>query len=112
MLKFNRNSWFSHVAIKPNYEQKVMFICRTLCIQMNTAMLFIRQLVILPSSFTGGPRSLHEKSQDAMAYVRNYGKPDLFITMTCNPNWPEIKDNLHPNTKLQDRYDIVIESFI
>jgi hypothetical protein len=42
-----------------------------------------------------------------MTYVRNYGKPDLFITMTCNPNWLEIKDNLHPNTTPQDRYEIV-----
>jgi hypothetical protein len=29
--------------------------------------------------------------QDAMALVRHYGKPDLFITMTCNPYWPEIE---------------------
>jgi hypothetical protein len=25
-----------------------------------------------------------------MAIVRQYGKPDLFITMTCNPKWEEI----------------------
>ncbi|XP_045453744.1 uncharacterized protein LOC123663048 [Melitaea cinxia] len=67
----------------------------------------IGQLVILPSSFTGGPRYLHEKTQDAMTYVRNYGKPDLFITMTCNPNWKEIKDNLHSTATPQDRYDIL-----
>jgi hypothetical protein len=46
----------------------------------------IGQLVILPSSSTGGPRYLHEKTQDAKTYDRNYGKADLFITMTCNPN--------------------------
>lgn len=27
--------------------------------------------------------------QDAMAIVRAKGKPSLFITMTCNENWPE-----------------------
>ncbi|XP_045456077.1 uncharacterized protein LOC123665891 [Melitaea cinxia] len=70
----------------------------------------IGQLVILPSSFTGGPRYLHEKTQDAMTYVRNYGKPDLFITMTCNPNWKEIKDNLHSTATPQDRYDILNQS--
>ncbi|XP_045455771.1 uncharacterized protein LOC123665525 [Melitaea cinxia] len=67
----------------------------------------IGQLVILPSSFTGGPRYLHEKTKDAITYVRNYGKPDLFITMTCNPNWKEIKDNLHSTATPQDRYDIL-----
>jgi len=45
----------------------------------------IGQRVILPSSFTGSPRYLHEKTQDAMTYVRNYGRPDLFVTFTCNP---------------------------
>lgn len=37
--------------------------------------------VILPSSFTGSPRFMHEKTQDAMTYVRNYGRPDLFVTL-------------------------------
>ena len=46
----------------------------------------VGQLVILPSSFTGVPRYMHDRTQDAMTYVRNYGRPDLFITFTCNPN--------------------------
>ena len=50
----------------------------------------IGQLVILPSSFTGSPRYYHERIQDAMTYVREFGTPDLFITFTCNPSWPEI----------------------
>ncbi|KAL4153586.1 hypothetical protein QTP88_001419 [Uroleucon formosanum] len=70
----------------------------------------IGKLVILPSSFTGGPRYL-QKTQDVMTYVKNYGKPDLFITVTCNPNWEEIKTNLHPNAQPQDRYDIVNRVF-
>src|SRR6266487_3678885 len=52
----------------------------------------VGQRIILPSSFTGGPRQMHKLYQDGMAIVRTYGKPDLFITITCNPNWPEIKD--------------------
>ena len=28
-----------------------------------------------------------------MATIRSKGKPDL-ITMTCNPNWREIQENL------------------
>ena len=55
--------------------------------------------VILPSSFIGSPRNMQQNYQDAMAIVRKFGKPDLFITVTCNPNWREIVENLFPGTK-------------
>ncbi|GBP93412.1 hypothetical protein EVAR_84303_1 [Eumeta japonica] len=42
------------------------------------------------------PRHMHEYAQDAMTYVRNYGTPDLFITVTCNPKWTEIERELEP----------------
>lgn len=45
----------------------------------------IGQPVMLSSSFTGSPRHMHEAYQDAMALVRVLGKPDIFLTMTCNP---------------------------
>ena len=38
--------------------------------------------IILPASHIGSPRYMHARYQDAMAVVRKYGKPDLFITMT------------------------------
>uniref|UniRef100_A0A8C5PXT8 ATP-dependent DNA helicase n=1 Tax=Leptobrachium leishanense TaxID=445787 RepID=A0A8C5PXT8_9ANUR len=50
--------------------------------------------VILPSSFQGSPRNMLQNYQDAMAIVRKYGKPDFFITLTCNPKWPEIAENI------------------
>ncbi|GIY85779.1 helitron_like_N domain-containing protein [Caerostris darwini] len=37
---------------------------------------------ILPSSYIGSPRNMQEYVQDAMTYVRHYGRPDLFITFT------------------------------
>ena len=67
--------------------------------------------VILGSTFVGGPRYLSEKTQDAMCYVREYGKPDLFITFTCNHNWLEIKENLLPGQKSKNRPDIVARVF-
>ena len=67
--------------------------------------------VILPSTFTGGPQYMHERKQDAMTYVRKYGHPDLFITTTTNPNWPEIKDSLLPGQDPHDRPDIVARVF-
>ncbi|XP_029643352.1 uncharacterized protein LOC115217809 [Octopus sinensis] len=45
----------------------------------------IGKMCILPSTYTGGPRYMHERTQDTMTYVRHYGRPDLFITFTCNP---------------------------
>ena len=50
--------------------------------------------VILPSSFTGSPRAAAQQYQDAMAVVRVNGKPDAFVTFTCNPKWTEITENL------------------
>ena len=67
--------------------------------------------IILPSTFTGGPRYMQERQQDAMTYVRKCGHPDLFITTTTNPNWPEIKDNLLPGQDPQDCPDIVAQVF-
>ena len=45
----------------------------------------VGQKVILPATFCGGPRDMFEMQQDAMAYVRKFGRPYLFITMTTNP---------------------------
>ncbi|XP_074313405.1 uncharacterized protein LOC141648575 [Silene latifolia] len=46
-----------------------------------------------------------------MALVQKYGKPDLFIIITCNPNWAEIKDELAPGEKAQDRPDLLARIF-
>ncbi|GBP88960.1 hypothetical protein EVAR_87732_1 [Eumeta japonica] len=68
------------------------------------------QMVILPS-FVNSPRYLHEYTQDAFTYVRNYGRPDLFITMTCNPAWPEITTELMPGQNSTDRHDLTARVF-
>jgi Helitron helicase-like domain at N-terminus len=52
--------------------------------------------IILPSSFIGGPRFMHGLFQDSIAIARVHGMPTLFITMTCNPKWKEITENLLP----------------
>ncbi|XP_050059695.1 uncharacterized protein LOC126550985 [Aphis gossypii] len=71
----------------------------------------IGRLTILPSTYIGSPRHMHEYAQDAMTYVRNYGTPDLFITVTCNPKWTEIERELEPGQKPQDRHDIIARVF-
>jgi hypothetical protein len=67
--------------------------------------------VILPSSFQGSPRNMLQNYQDAMAIVKKYGKPDYFITMTCNPKWPEITDNLQHGQSPEFRPDLVARVF-
>lgn len=69
------------------------------------------QAIILPSSFINSPRYLHEYTQDAFAYVRNYGRPDLFITCTCNPAWKEITNELMPGQRATDRHDLIARVF-
>ena len=66
---------------------------------------------ILSSSFAGSPRWYNAKFQDGMAICREYHKPDFFITMTCNPHWPEIKAELIQGQSAQDRPDIVARVF-
>lgn len=67
--------------------------------------------VILPSSFIGGPRSQQQHFQDSMSIVSAFGKPDLFVTFTCNPNWREIQDQLLPGQNFHDRPEIVARVF-
>ena len=59
--------------------------------------------VILPVFFNGSPRHLHKKCYNAIAIAKDYHKPDLFINLTCNLQWPEITHSLHPNQQPQDR---------
>ena len=49
--------------------------------------------------------------QDAMAIVRKCGRPDLFITFTCNPKWPDITAELEHGQTAQDRPDLVARVF-
>jgi hypothetical protein len=41
-----------------------------------------------------------------MAIVSRLGKPDLFITFTCNPKWPEITKYLIGGQTAADRPDL------
>lgn len=77
--------------------------------ETSTSMLGRR--TVLPATFNGGPRYMAQAYQDAMAVVRHHGKPDLFLTMTCNPNWKEIRDCLRPGEQPNDRPDIIARVF-
>ncbi|KAH0713167.1 hypothetical protein KY289_009126 [Solanum tuberosum] len=46
-----------------------------------------------------------------MALVQEFGRPDVFITMTCNPDWVEIQEQLRLGQLPQDRPDLVTRVF-
>ncbi|KAL4581368.1 hypothetical protein LXL04_017582 [Taraxacum kok-saghyz] len=71
----------------------------------------VGQRVVLPASFIGGPRDMRRRFLDAMTLVQDDGKPDIFLTITCNPSWPEITDYLEPGQDAQDRPDLVSRVF-
>jgi hypothetical protein len=68
--------------------------------------------VILPSSFVGSPRFYQQLFLDAMTLPLRYHKPDLFITMTCNPCWPEIAAAIPAGSHWRHHPDIVARVFM
>ena len=73
---------------------------------------------ILASSFISGPRYMKQNYEDAMAMVTEFGKPDFFVTYTCNPSHPDIVSNLGNNPTdtradltASDRPDVVVAAF-
>ncbi|KAI5410637.1 hypothetical protein KIW84_055960 [Lathyrus oleraceus] len=68
--------------------------------------------VVLPSSYVGSRRYMDQLYFDGMAICSYVGFPDLFITFTCNPNWPEIQRLLGSvHLKASDRPDIISRVF-
>uniref|UniRef100_A0A7N0UU60 ATP-dependent DNA helicase n=1 Tax=Kalanchoe fedtschenkoi TaxID=63787 RepID=A0A7N0UU60_KALFE len=67
--------------------------------------------MILPSTFAAGDRQMSQLYQDAMAIVRKCGRPDLFVTFTCNPKWPDITAELEPGQTSPDWPDLVARVF-
>ncbi|GBM83869.1 hypothetical protein AVEN_170598-1 [Araneus ventricosus] len=70
------------------------------------------ELILLISSFQQSPRSMQQNYQDAMAMVRKFGRPDLFVTFTCNSSWPEILNAIKGRERPEHRPDIVVRVFM
>jgi len=71
----------------------------------------VGQRFVLPSSYTGGCRYMKQCLQDALTLARFHKKIDLFITVTCNPNWPEITRELLPGQTAADHPDLCARVF-
>lgn len=69
------------------------------------------QRIILPSSYIGGPRDMYQRYLDGMAIARHFKKIDIFLTMTANPTWHEIRRELLYGQTVTDRPDLVSRVF-
>ena len=67
----------------------------------------IGKWIIFPSSHIGSPRYMIQNYQDRMAICRHYENPDLFITFTYNPQWPEITRALTMIPGQNPRIDLI-----
>lgn len=68
---------------------------------------------ILPASFTGSKRYMNQNFLDALVICRAIGHPDIFLTMTANPKWPEIQQMFDhtPGLTTNDAPDVVSRVF-
>ena len=71
-----------------------------------------RPVVRLPSSFVGSARYYQQLYMDAMALPKKFGKPDIFLTMTCNPHWNEIRNAIPSGSHYRHHPDIVSRVFM
>ena len=67
--------------------------------------------VVLPATYIGSPRWYQKRFQDAMAIVRELGKPDLFITFTAHGKWDHNIRSLHEGETTEDRPDVTNRIF-
>ncbi|XP_026459148.1 uncharacterized protein LOC113359783 [Papaver somniferum] len=104
----NRLEWMEHGQLElraQNYKK----IYKIVASNQNPAE--AGQPLILPSLFTGGPRYMYEIYQDSMSITRYNHHPDIFLTVTKNPNWEEIRGSLFPNQQPHERPDLVARVF-
>lgn len=66
----------------------------------------VGRITMLLQSHIGSERNMRIKMHGTIGISIYVGFPDIFLTMTCNPNWKEIKDSLLPGQKLYDRPDL------
>lgn len=43
-----------------------------------------------------------KQHMDAITLVQWFGKVDIFLSMICNPNWLEIREELESNQETQN----------
>ena len=65
----------------------------------------------LSQSHHGSRRHLKSLAHNALCIVSECGRPSVFITVTCNPLWPEIQERLFSGQTAFDRPDVTCRVF-
>lgn len=78
---------------------------------VNEGDLEVNENIYLPASFLGSKRWASEQVADSLAIAATYGNPTLFLTMTSNPEWPEISSQLRPGQTYADIPLMVVRVF-
>jgi hypothetical protein len=65
----------------------------------------------LPDSVHGSQRHLSALAKNALVIVSEYGCLHVFLTLTCNPEWPEIQSQLINGQTAFDRPDMTVPVF-
>lgn len=104
-MTFLRNN---HKQIRANTYENLLHHLEKTAQNTNSR---VGKVVILLSTYVESSRNMLQSYQDAMTIVRQFGKPDLFITMTCNPKCRKISENLLPDQNASDKPDLVARVF-
>ncbi|XP_074352575.1 uncharacterized protein LOC141691715 [Apium graveolens] len=69
--------------------------------------------VILPATHTDSQRYMNQYFKDLLAICRTISHPSLFLKMTCNTQWPEIKSMMKffPGVDVADKPDVTARVF-
>jgi hypothetical protein len=81
------------------------------CLQNNGALHLEGTPVRMPASFVGSASWYRALYHDAMALPAHFSRPDIFLTMTCNPRWSEIVNSLPAGADPLHHSDIVARVF-
>lgn len=121
-LEFFCDAWASHEAQIMEFhrrpqQQALYRSCSRIALNdqlphADAADIGVPVRTVLPASVVGSPRFYHTLFLNAMALPRRFGRPDLFITMTANPYWPEIQENIPNGSHWLDFPDIVDRVFM
>ncbi len=65
----------------------------------------------LPDSVHGSQRHLSALAKNALVVVSEYGFPHVFLTLTCNSEWPEIQSQLINGQTAFDCPDVTVPVF-
>jgi hypothetical protein len=117
-LQYLVDHWAANEQMRLNWIRAHQGTIRAECyqglidaVQNNQDPANVGHRVILPSSHPGSTRNMLQLFQDSMAISRFFGFASYFITVTANPQWPEIQAALEPGQQASDRPDIVCRVF-